>query len=515
MTCVNEHQPSLQGRSQPAATTWETTGRFQQSPLRIAGVWISRRQQPPRDTFPVTVVTQLSVGRLAQLEALCRSWAGPLAAAVWLPLVLKGKNGSSGKSSNVTYSLGTIDDGGLKLSDNHRNVISREAAVINALHQRAEQAGPCQLDLMLVYELYESDKMASLLYPVNVMRNLARLMARTPMMGAFDADMMVGGELADELATNATAAVDLVRRVMGNTTRGREAAERAERGAVAGAALYAVTAAERAKARAAEAAAEAQAAEARAAAAQARVKELQSRTASGAGAGAATAARRLLRGLPSLLKLSRWHQRSTQGSDGEDDGEEEGDGDDGEDGGEEGEGQQEDEDEDDGDAMSAEVSAAEAALEAALAAATGSDPTPSSSSTSPSASTSTPASATSGAASTGAKPSSAQGHPTDGRVAVVLPAFTTDWKMTSDQTWPTELAETLALRSTNKTLLSKWYKIKSLRRFNPKGSTHHNTDTSRWLKTHEWYNVSYRFMYEPWVLVDRLTSPWHDIRFRG
>jgi hypothetical protein len=38
----------------------------------------------------------------------------------------------------------------------------------------ADQALPCQLDLVLVYELLGEER-ASLLYPVNVLRNYARL----------------------------------------------------------------------------------------------------------------------------------------------------------------------------------------------------------------------------------------------------------------------------------------------------------------------------------------------------
>lgn len=37
-----------------------------------------------------------------------------------------------------------------------------------------EAAGGCQLDLMLVYEVFDSSD-ASLLYPVNTLRNLARM----------------------------------------------------------------------------------------------------------------------------------------------------------------------------------------------------------------------------------------------------------------------------------------------------------------------------------------------------
>ncbi|MCX6117281.1 MAG: hypothetical protein NT027_07050, partial [Proteobacteria bacterium] len=50
--------------------------------IAVAGVWWSGKSS----TVPVTVVTQASVDRLGQLAAQCRSWGGPLSAAVYLPL---------------------------------------------------------------------------------------------------------------------------------------------------------------------------------------------------------------------------------------------------------------------------------------------------------------------------------------------------------------------------------------------------------------------------------------------
>ncbi|KAG2492047.1 hypothetical protein HYH03_009545, partial [Edaphochlamys debaryana] len=430
------------------------------------------------------------------------------------PLVLNMSTGGS-KRSKAPSILGTIDDGGLGLTGDHRDLIRKQANVVHALHQRTEQTGPCQLDVMLVYELYENQTMASLLYPVNVMRNLARLMARTPIMGAIDVDMMVGGELADELATNATAAVDLVRRVMGNTTRGREAAERAERGTVAVTALYAAVPAERSKVRADRAAAEA-----RAAAAVERARELFSAQAVGPAPGPleraapssvglitsrreSTSARRLLRGVPGLQKLGgRRRRRTTEEQlDGEGYGDDEGE--DGREGSEELGEVQDGEDE----AAAGVPAASGAALEPALTSTGSVADSPPTTSASPDAAAAT---------STGSSPS-APSFPANGRVAVVLPAFTTDWRLRSDLNAPTLLAEGLALRPTNKTLLREWFNAWHFWRFAPKRKAHLSTDTEKWLETDEWYEVKANdnAMYEPWVLVDRLTSPWHDIRFRG
>ena len=47
---------------------------------------VLRSSQPP--AVPATLVTQLTLDRIEQLEAQCRSWHGPISAVVYLALLL-------------------------------------------------------------------------------------------------------------------------------------------------------------------------------------------------------------------------------------------------------------------------------------------------------------------------------------------------------------------------------------------------------------------------------------------
>ncbi|MEW5311311.1 MAG: hypothetical protein WDW38_003038 [Sanguina aurantia] len=70
---------------------------------------------------------------------------------------------------------------------------------VNALHREMEQLNSvCRLDIMLVFEILDNTR-TSMLHPVNVLRNFARLQARTPLIGLFDVDMLVSSALAAEL----------------------------------------------------------------------------------------------------------------------------------------------------------------------------------------------------------------------------------------------------------------------------------------------------------------------------
>ncbi|KAG2499595.1 hypothetical protein HYH03_002536 [Edaphochlamys debaryana] len=375
--CINKHQPAVTDLN-AVPTTWHSAVAENASHYRVAGVWWSRRPFPPRASFPLTVVTQLSLGRLSQLEAMCATWAGPVSAAVLLGLsreeALKeaqeaqaaagagtagtvgvqagsgasaasggGASGAGGGGGERAAEAEGAGDGGdfsgLGLLPGERRRVREVAAQLARVHALAEAAGPCQLDLMLVYEVYQSAKMAGLLYPVNVMRNLARLQARTPLIGAFDVDMMVGGGLAEELAGDPGAARELLRRVRGPN-------------------------------------------------------------ATGPGA-----------------------------------------------------------------------------------------PGP---------------------------PSGPNGLPPDGRTAVVLPALTTHWHDADPRIeGPQALAEALVRSREGKAALRRQWRKGRLQRFNPLMDHHLATRTEQWLVTSQWYAVKFRHRYEPWVVLDRHGSPWHDVRFRG
>ena len=95
----------------------------------------------------------------------CNSWPGPISAAMYIAL----------DSSFGPNKTGAALDAAITQA--------------RAFHALAERNMACQLDLMLVYERFSSAR-ATVLYPVNTLRNYARLQARTPLVGLFDADML-------------------------------------------------------------------------------------------------------------------------------------------------------------------------------------------------------------------------------------------------------------------------------------------------------------------------------------
>lgn len=143
--------------------------------LRVEAVWASER--PPR--FDLTVVTQLSWNRMPALLNQCSTFTGPMAAAVYLPLVQeKGEDGLSGENENI-----------LKI----------EKMKIENMHLEAKaNAKGCQLDIIFLWEAFDSQS-ASLLYPVNSLRNYARALVQTKLMSAIDVDMMISISLSRHL----------------------------------------------------------------------------------------------------------------------------------------------------------------------------------------------------------------------------------------------------------------------------------------------------------------------------
>lgn len=75
MRCINEANRTKSLKSIPKVWADEV------ATVLAAGSWWSAK----RAVVPVTVVTQLSISRLPQLWAQCRSWRGPLSAAVFVP----------------------------------------------------------------------------------------------------------------------------------------------------------------------------------------------------------------------------------------------------------------------------------------------------------------------------------------------------------------------------------------------------------------------------------------------
>ncbi|GAX83397.1 hypothetical protein CEUSTIGMA_g10822.t1 [Chlamydomonas eustigma] len=173
--CINDKHSPQQG------TTWENAMADVPASFRAAGVWWSAKPQQ----IPLTVVTQLSVNRLTQLWAQCKSWPGPLSAAVHLSI----------QQSQVG-----------PLSLRNEQTVKKAVRSILDFHAASEKEPACQLDIILVYELY-TDKQAILLYPVNQLRNLARLQARTELIGLMDVDMLVSSKLTKSMLVPEVSAI--------------------------------------------------------------------------------------------------------------------------------------------------------------------------------------------------------------------------------------------------------------------------------------------------------------------
>eukprot|EP00667_Euglena_gracilis_P007613 EG_transcript_7687 len=135
------------------------------SSIRVLGMWWSAAIP----SVPLTLTTQLSMSRMDQLAALCASWHGPLSAVVY-------------SLSQKTTSSAAVD-------------------TVAGLFRKAEAARLCQLDVLLVEDTGDAAGFpnATFLYPVNILRNWARLQARTPFIGLLDVDMLVSRALYRDL----------------------------------------------------------------------------------------------------------------------------------------------------------------------------------------------------------------------------------------------------------------------------------------------------------------------------
>lgn len=100
----------------------------------------------------------------------CLSWPGPISAALYVPLHSGTQNTSK------------------QWEDSEKHLKEAISKARN-FHAMAEKNLSCQLDLLLVYERFNASR-ETVLYPVNTLRNYARLQARTPLIGLFDADML-------------------------------------------------------------------------------------------------------------------------------------------------------------------------------------------------------------------------------------------------------------------------------------------------------------------------------------
>ncbi|KAG2428016.1 hypothetical protein HXX76_012002 [Chlamydomonas incerta] len=177
--CLNSHQPSHDG------THWSAAMADEPPYLKVVGMWWSAKAA----SSPLTITTQLSWNRKWQLKAMCRTYAGPIAAVMHMPVLLPRLTGRQDAT----------------LADISNATLQRAVDKVASFHAKLEGNGSCKLDLMLVAEPYRDGK-SLVLYPVNVLRNYARLMARTPLIGLIDVDLIISDSLASEMNDPAKAA---------------------------------------------------------------------------------------------------------------------------------------------------------------------------------------------------------------------------------------------------------------------------------------------------------------------
>ncbi|KAG2443117.1 hypothetical protein HYH02_009530 [Chlamydomonas schloesseri] len=177
--CLNSHQPSHDG------TYWGAAMADEPPYLKVVGMWWSTKAA----SSPLTITTQLSWNRKWQLKAMCRTYPGPIAAVMHMPVLLPRLTGRQDAT----------------LDDISNATLQRAVDKVASFHSKLEVNGACKLDLMLVAEPYRDGK-SLVLYPVNVLRNYARLMARTPLIGLIDVDLIIADSLAAEMNDPARAA---------------------------------------------------------------------------------------------------------------------------------------------------------------------------------------------------------------------------------------------------------------------------------------------------------------------
>lgn len=155
---------------------WCRGGKAEEVPeLERVLILRSNRELPPN---AVTIVTQLSIERLAMLEQQCAHWPHPIAAVIYIPLV-------RGKISST--------------EDDRWNGESLEVG-IEEVKKYAERmkTSKCIIDVELVVEERCTFEQATL-YPTNAVRNRALIMSRSDIVLLLDVDFVVDQSLALDL----------------------------------------------------------------------------------------------------------------------------------------------------------------------------------------------------------------------------------------------------------------------------------------------------------------------------
>ncbi|KAG2493112.1 hypothetical protein HYH03_008775 [Edaphochlamys debaryana] len=158
--CFNKHYNSTPGVFEDFLRGFNTS-------LQLHTVlWSEKELEPP---MSVTVFVGATMERLQALEAQCRSYPGPLSAAIYVPLLQQ--------------------EDGEDLTKENQDHIKKAASALKALFQRAE-ASPtyCALTVQLLYEAVADPPLAAIV-PINTLRNAALLAATTPLVALVDVDL--------------------------------------------------------------------------------------------------------------------------------------------------------------------------------------------------------------------------------------------------------------------------------------------------------------------------------------
>jgi hypothetical protein len=145
-------------------------------------MWRANTSDSGHATSNLTVITAATLSRLDALESQCKSYPGPISAAIYIPLITH--------NNSLSMDLTQAHQADLLLASN------KLAATFEGSEK--DPHGCHYHALMLVTEMVTDASMAALL-PINALRNIALIAASTPLVAMIDVDLLVSTSLADSL----------------------------------------------------------------------------------------------------------------------------------------------------------------------------------------------------------------------------------------------------------------------------------------------------------------------------
>eukprot|EP00798_Chlamydomonas_sp_ICE-L_P016344 gene16344-22539_t len=164
------------------ATSWNESIMHDTPPnLYLEKLWWT----PRSPKFEFTVITQLSLDRIP-----CSTYKGPVSAAVFLAVTqapVKMQN------TNEPFLLRS-------LSEFNKERIRRAVEELDAFHARyAARQMTSGAQSSCGWAAFDNQE-ATMLYPVNSLRNYARMQVKTELLSAIDVDMMISSSLEEQLS---------------------------------------------------------------------------------------------------------------------------------------------------------------------------------------------------------------------------------------------------------------------------------------------------------------------------